>query len=157
MKKNLLLLVPVFLLLALASCTKKSRHNYEIGDRLKMINGTKWRLSNLVDNGKSVPMGCKADDIWVFGVDGHSYIDDGANSCGVMDSIAFTYGITGDQRFLYLWDMAAKTYGSYHTDSERLDAEITYFTPTELGIKYYDQGTSPSTSHQYEIAFVRIP
>lgn len=156
MKKNIFLLAPVFLFLALASCTKESRHNYEIGDRLKMIQGTKWRITNIVDNGVSAPADCRNDDIWVFNVNGEGYIDDGGISCGVMDSLAFAYSITGDQRFLYLRDMAAKTYGSYHTDSERLDTEITYMTSTELGIKYYDQGTNPSTSHQYEIAFARI-
>lgn len=155
MRKKILFIIP-FLVLALTSC-KKERHNDVIGNRLDMIYNTKWRVADIVDNGKHIALGCKSDDLWYFNVDGHSYLKDGNNSCGIMDSIAFTYGITGDQRFLYLWDMAAPTYGAYHTDSYRLDAEITYMTATDIGIKYYDQGTSPSTSHQYEIAFVRVP
>lgn len=157
-KKIFLGAVSFLLIIAFSSCYK-GKYNQPIGDRRVMLIGSTYKIASITDNGVDIALGCKADDIWYFNADGgNGYIDDGTNRCTMNTAnTTYTYGVTGDQRFLYIWNMSdTTTYGTYLTDSYRLDFEITYMTAVELDVKYYDLKGADGKSHQYQIKFMKI-
>jgi hypothetical protein len=156
--KHYLLALPLLSLLFTTAGCYKSKVNHPIGNRREMLTGSSWRIGELRDNGNVVSPGCKTDDTWVFSSDGGTgYIDDGMDRCSAEDNTTFNYSVTGDQRFVYILYMSnPTTYGTYHTDSHRLDFEFVYMTENELCVKYYDRGAQTGQEHQYEIRFDRV-
>ena len=155
--KTRLFFLPILILLMASSC-HKDKYNKPIGNRREMLTGSTWRVNEIIEDGASATPTCKLDDLWVFSSDGgNGYLDDGADRCSEEDNTTFTYSVTGDQRFVYLYNMSnPTTYGTHLTDSYRLSFEFLYMTEREMIVKYYDQEGEDGMNHHYKIRFLRV-
>lgn len=155
--KPKLLFVPLLVLLLAGSC-EREKTNQPVGNRREMLTGSTWRIGQYIVDGVITSPECKTDDLWVFSEDGgNGYIDDGADRCTDEENTTFTYSVTGDQRHLYLYYMSNRTtYGTYMSDSYRLDWDFVYMTERELIVRYYDMNGQDGRGHLYEIRMVRV-
>ena len=155
--KPKLLFVPLLVLLLAGSC-EREKTNQPVGNRREMLTGSTWRIGQYIVDGVITSPECKTDDLWVFSEDGgNGYIDDGADRCTDEENTTFTYSVTGDQRHLYLYYMSNRTtYGTYMSDSYRLDWDFVYMTERELIVRYYYMNCQDGRGHLYDIRMVRL-
>src|ERR1044072_1631185 len=117
-----------------------------------MIKNTTWRVVEMKDNGEVIPLGCKADDRWIFPDGARGILDDGAESCTEYQTTTFNYGISGDQRDFWIWEADHRTsYGTYVAESIRFKWKIVYMTNNELDVEYYYPGEPGEEQHFYEL------